>query len=308
MKIYKSITELVGRTPMLEISRYTKQNSAGARIIAKIEAFNPTGSAKDRAALAMLEDAEKSGRLKPGGTVIEPTSGNTGIGLAAVAAARGYRVILTMPDTMSIERRKLLSAYGAELILTEGAKGMAGAIEKAKELAFEIPGSIIAGQFENPSNPRAHYDTTAPEIWNDTNGKIDIFVAGIGTGGTLSGVGRYLKEKNPKIQVVGIEPAASPLISEGRSGGHGLMGIGANFIPENFQGEVCDKIITVREEDAYRAARELARCEGILVGISSGAALHGALTLAKCPENEGKIIAVLLPDTGERYLSTPLFD
>lgn len=308
MNIFKSVTELVGATPLLEAKKYSEKNFLKARVVVKLECFNPTGSAKDRAALAMICDAEKNGRLKKGGTIIEPTSGNTGIGLAAIAASRGYRVILTMPDTMSIERRKLLLAYGAELVLTDGALGMVGAIKKAEELLAEIPGSIIAGQFENPANPESHYNTTAPEIWGDTDGKVDIFVAGIGTGGTVSGIGKYLKEKNPNIKVVGIEPAASPLISKGYSGSHGLMGIGANFIPENFHSEFCDNIIAVKEEDAYNAAREFAKCEGILVGITSGAALYGALTLAKLPENEGKLIVALLPDTGERYLSTPLFN
>lgn len=307
MKIYKSASELIGNTPLLEIGRYAEKFGTKAKIAVKLELFNPTGSAKDRAALFMLDDAEKSGRLAPGGTVIEPTSGNTGIGLAAVAAARGYRVILTMPDTMSRERMKLLAAYGAELVLTEGSRGMAGAIEKAEALAKEIPGSIIAGQFENPANPDAHYKTTAPEIWADTDGKVDIFVAGIGTGGTLTGVGRYLKEKNPNIKIVGVEPASSPLITEGKAGTHGLMGIGANFIPENYDAAVCDKVMTVTEEEAYTAARAVAKCEGILIGITSGAALHAAAELGKLPENEGKLIVALLPDTGERYLSTPLF-
>lgn len=308
MKIYKSVSELVGRTPLLEISRYAKDNNLTARLAVKLESFNPTGSAKDRAALFMLDDAERKGILKPGGTVIEPTSGNTGIGLAAIAASRGYRVILTMPDTMSIERRKLLAAYGAELVLTEGKKGMTGAVEKAEELKKSIPGSIIAGQFENPANPLAHYETTAPEIWEASEGKVDIFVAGIGTGGTLSGVGKYLKEKNSNIQIVGVEPASSPLITEGKSGGHGLMGIGANFIPENYDASICDKVIAVTEDDAYEAARSLTKCEGILAGISSGAALYAATELSKLPENRGKLIVALLPDTGERYLSTPLFE
>ncbi len=308
MKIYKSASELIGHTPLLEIGRYAERMNIKSTIAAKLESFNPTGSAKDRAALFMLDDAEKCGRLTPGGTVIEPTSGNTGIGLAAVAAARGYRVILTMPDTMSRERISLLSAYGAELVLTEGSRGMSGAIEKAEALAKEIPGSIIAGQFENPANPEAHYKTTAPEIWADTDGKVDIFVAGIGTGGTLTGVGRYLKEKNPNIKIIGVEPASSPLITEGKAGAHGLMGIGANFIPENYDAAVCDSVMTVTEEEAYAAARTVAKTEGILVGITSGAALHAATKLAKLPENEGKLIVALLPDTGERYLSTPLFN
>lgn len=308
MKIYKSASELIGNTPLLEVSRYAATMNAKAKIAVKLESFNPTGSAKDRAALSMINDAERRGRLAPGGTIIEPTSGNTGIGLAAVAAARGYKVILTMPDTMSVERMKLLSAYGAELVLTEGRLGMAGAIEKANALAKEIPGSIIAGQFENPANPKAHYDTTGPEIFADTDGKVDIFVAGIGTGGTLSGVGGYLKEKNPSIEIVGVEPASSPLITEGKSAPHGLMGIGANFIPKNYYSDLCDKVVTVTENEAYTAARAVAKCEGILAGITSGAALHAATELARLPENEGKLIVALLPDTGERYLSTPLFD
>ncbi len=291
----------------MEIGCYSKCHRLKARLFAKLEYLNPAGSVKDRAALYMIKDAEASGRLKSGGTVIEPTSGNTGIGLAAVAASRGYKVILTMPDTMSVERRLLLSAYGAEIYLTEGAKGMAGAIEKAEELAAAIPGSVIAGQFENPANPHAHYEATAPEIWRDTDGKVDIFVAGVGTGGTVTGIGQYLKEKNPDIEIVAIEPASSPLLSEGRAGAHGLQGIGANFVPKALDTKVIDRVMTVTEEEAYAAARSLAKSEGILVGISSGAALHGASKLASMPENEGKNIVVLLPDTGDRYLSTPLF-
>ncbi len=292
----------------MEIGCYSKCHGLKSRLLAKLEYLNPAGSVKDRAALSMIKDAEESGRLKPGGTVIEPTSGNTGIGLAAAAASRGYKVILTMPDTMSVERRLLLSAYGAEIYLTEGKKGMAGAIEKAEELAATISGSVIAGQFENPANPRAHYETTAPEIWRDTDGQVDIFVAGVGTGGTITGIGRYLKEKNPDIEIVAIEPASSPLLSEGKAGAHGLQGIGANFVPKALDLQVIDRIITVTEEEAYAAARSLAASEGILVGISSGAALHGASKLAAMPENEGKNIVVLLPDTGDRYLSTPLFN
>ena len=307
MNIKKSFTDLIGGTPLMELANYKKANGLAATVLAKLEYFNPAGSAKDRVAAYMIADAESSGRLQPGATIIEPTSGNTGIGLAAVAASKGYRVILTMPDTMSIERRNLLRAYGAELVLTEGKKGMAGAIEKANELAASIPGSLIAGQFENPANPRAHYETTGPEIWRDTDGRVDIFVAGVGTGGTLSGVGRYLKEQNPDVKIVAVEPASSPLLSEGKAGAHGLMGIGANFVPDNLDRTVYDEIIPVTEADAYAAGRALVRGEGILVGITSGAAVHAAAMLAKRPENAGKIIVALLPDTGERYLSTPMF-
>ena len=307
MNIKKSFTDLVGGTPLMELANYKKANGLAATVLAKLEYFNPAGSAKDRVAAYMIADAESSGRLQPGATIIEPTSGNTGIGLAAVAASKGYRVILTMPDTMSVERRNLLRAYGAELVLTEGKKGMAGAIEKANQLAASIPGSLIAGQFENPANPRAHYETTGPEIWRDTDGKVDIFVAGVGTGGTLSGVGRYLKEQNPDVKIVAVEPASSPLLSEGKAGAHGLMGIGANFVPDNLDRTVYDEIIPVTEADAYAAGRALVRGEGILVGITSGAAVHAAAMLAKRPENAGKIIVALLPDTGERYLSTPMF-
>ncbi len=307
MNIYRSFGELIGKTPLFETVHYSEKNNLSAKIFAKLEYFNPAGSVKDRAAFYMVNDAEKSGRLKPGGTVIEPTSGNTGIGLAAVAASRGYRVILTMPDTMSVERRTLLGAYGAELILTDGKLGMSGAIEKARELAAQIDGSIIAGQFENPANAMAHYETTGPEIWEDTEGKVDIFVAGVGTGGTITGIGKYLKEKNPNIKIVAVEPTSSPMLSKGTSGAHGLQGIGANFVPDILDVSLLDEIVTVNEEDAYSAARELAVSEGILVGISSGAALHAAAMLARRPKNAGRNIVVLLPDTGDRYLSTPLF-
>ena len=305
MALVNGITDLVGNTPLLALRRL----GAGlpAALYAKLEYLNPAGSTKDRAALSMILDAEEQGLLRPGGAIIEPTSGNTGIGLAAIGVPRGYRVILTMPDSMSVERRKLLAAYGAELVLTEGARGMAGAIARAEELRREIPGSILAGQFENPANPAAHYRTTGPEIWRDLEGRVDLLVAGVGTGGTLSGAGRYLKEKNPALEVVAVEPAASPLLSGGTAGPHGLQGIGANFVPENFDRSLCDRIVTVREEEAYAAARALARREGILVGITSGAALHAALTLAKEPGNAGKQIVAILPDTGDRYLSTPLF-
>ena len=307
MNIKRNFCELVGGTPLMALENYKKACGLSAVILAKLEAFNPAGSAKDRVAASMIADMEASGKLKPGATIIEPTSGNTGIGLAAVAASKGYRVILTMPDTMSVERRNLLRAYGAELVLTEGKKGMTGAIEKANELAASIENSIIAGQFENPANPRAHYETTGPEIWRDTDGTVDIFVAGVGTGGTLSGVGRYLKEQNPAVKIVAVEPAKSPLLSEGKAGPHGLMGIGANFVPDNLDRTVYDEIITVAEEDAYAAGRALVRCEGFLAGITSGAALHAATVLAKRPENADKTIVALLPDTGERYLSTPMF-
>ena len=307
MPIYSNITELVGGTPLVSLGRYQKEKSLSATVLAKLECFNPAGSAKDRVGLSMILDAEEKGLLAPGGVIIEPTSGNTGIGLAAVGVSRGYRVILTMPDTMSVERRRLLAAYGAEVILTEGSRGMAGAIEKAKELADTIPGSFLAGQFENPANPAAHYKTTGPEIWADTEGKVDIFVAGVGTGGTLSGVGRYLKEKNPNVKIVAVEPAASPLLSGGKAGPHGLQGIGANFIPDNLDRTVYDEVLPVTEEEAYAAARDLVHYEGYLVGITSGAALHAATLLARRPENDGKVIVALLPDTGDRYLSTPLF-
>ena len=301
--LYKSMEDLIGNTPLVAL----KKISSSANILAKLESRNISGSAKDRIALAMILDAEEKGLLKAGGTVIEPTSGNTGIGLCAVAAARGYRCIIVMPDTMSVERQKLVAAYGGEVVLTPGAEGMTGAIAKAQALAEEIEGSLVAGQFTNPANPEAHYRTTGPEIWQDTEGKVDIFVAGIGTGGTISGVGRYLKEKNPHIRIVGIEPADSPLLSEGRSGSHKLQGIGANFVPDTLNRQILDEIITVTTEEAYAAARRLGREEGVLGGISSGAALHGAITLEQRPENAGKNIVVLLPDSGERYLSTDLY-
>ena len=307
MPIYHSVTELIGRTPLLELCNYERAHGLQATVLAKLECMNPAGSAKDRVAARMIAEAEAAGRLTSGGTIIEPTSGNTGIGLAAVAAARGYRVILTMPDTMSVERRALIAAYGAEIVLTPGAEGMAGSVAKAEELRRSIPGSIIAGQFENPANPAAHEATTGPEIWADTEGKVDIFVAGAGTGGTVSGVGRYLKAQDPNIKVVAFEPASSPLLTEGRAGPHGLQGIGANFVPENLDRTVLDEILTVTDADAYAAGRELARTEGILVGITSGAAVWAAAQLAMRPENAGKTIVALLPDSGERYLSTPMF-
>ena len=308
MKIYQNATELIGKTPLLELTHIEKSLGLKARILAKLEYFNPAGSVKDRIAKAMIEDAEAFGKLQPDSVIIEPTSGNTGIGLASVATARGYRVILTMPETMSVERRQLMKAYGAELILTPGAKGMQGAVDKAKELSEEIPGSFIPAQFDNPANANAHYTTTAPEIWQAADGNVDIFVAGVGTGGTITGVGRYLKEKNPHVKIYAVEPAGSPLLSKGIAGKHGLQGIGANFIPSVLDTEIYDGVIPVTEEEAYRAARLAGTAEGILVGISSGAALHAALALAKLPENAGKTIVTLLPDTGERYLSTPLFD
>ena len=307
MPIYHSVTELIGRTPLLELCNYEKHHGLGATVLAKLECGNPAGSAKDRVAANMIARAEAEGRLAPGGTILEPTSGNTGIGLAAVAAAKGYHVILTMPDTMSVERRALIAAYGAEIVLTPGTAGMAGAVAKAEELHRNIPGSIIAGQFENPANPEAHERTTGPEIWADTGGKVDIFVAGAGTGGTVSGVGRYLKAQNPNVKIVAFEPASSPLLTEGHAGPHGLQGIGANFVPENLDRSVLDEILTVTDEDAYAAGRELARTEGILVGITSGAAVWAAAQLARRSENAGKTIVALLPDSGERYLSTPMF-
>ena len=307
MKIYKKATELIGNTPLLELGNYEKAHGLEATILAKLEYLNPAGSVKDRIALAMLDDAESRGLLKPGSVIIEPTSGNTGIGLAAVAAARGYRIILTMPETMSVERRSLLCAYGAELVLTEGAKGMKGAIAKAQELAAQTENSFIPGQFTNPANPRAHRETTGPEIWRDTDGKVDIFVAGVGTGGTVTGVGEYLKAQNPDVRVVAVEPAGSPVLSGGASGPHKIQGIGAGFVPDTLNRAVLDEILLVENEDAFAAGRELARREGMLAGISSGAALHAATVLAKRPENRGKVIVVLLPDTGDRYLSTPLF-
>ena len=307
MRIYHSLSELVGHTPLLSADSYRAAVNLHAALLLKLECCNPAGSAKDRVALQMITDAERSGELRRGGTIIEPTSGNTGIGLAAMGIARGYRVILTMPDSMSAERRLLLAAYGAELVLTPGSKGMSGAVEKAQQLHRETPGSWIAGQFDNPANPRAHYLTTGPEIWQDTDGHVDILVAGVGTGGTLSGTAAYLKEQNPRLRAVAVEPASSPLLSEGRSGPHGLQGIGANFVPENLNRSMVDEIFPVTDEDAYAAARTLVRTEGVLCGISSGAALHAATVLAKKPENEGKTIVAVLPDTGERYLSTPLF-
>ena len=306
-KIYKSVEELIGKTPLLELTNLEQKMGLKATLLAKVEALNPGGSAKDRVAKRMVEDAEQAGILKEGATIIEPTSGNTGIGLAVMAAARGYRAIIVMPDTMSMERRLLMTAFGAELVLTEGAKGMAGAIEKAEELAKEIPNSFIPGQFDNPSNPAAHYDTTGPEIWEDTDGKVDIFVAGIGTGGTLTGVGRYLKEKNPNVKIIGVEPASSPLLTKGTAGPLGLQGIGANFVPPILDTELYDEVLTVTEEEAYEAGRALARKEGLLAGISAGAAVHAAAEVAKRPENVGKTVVVLLPDTGDRYLSTPMF-
>ena len=306
--IYTSADQLIGKTPLLELTHIEKETGAKARILAKLEYFNPAGSVKDRIAKAMIDEAEASGKLKPGSTIIEPTSGNTGIGLASVAAARGYRIIITMPETMSVERRQLMKAYGAELVLTEGAKGMKGAIAKAEELAKEIPGSFLPGQFVNPANPAAHRSTTGPEIWTDTEGKVDIFVAGVGTGGTITGVGQYLKEQNPAVKVVAVEPKDSPVLSEGRSGVHKIQGIGAGFVPEVLDTAVYGEIIPVSNEDAFAAGRLVGRKEGILVGISSGAALHAAIQLAKRPENADKTIVALFPDTGDRYLSTPLFE
>lgn len=307
MKIYSGIDELIGKTPLMEVDGFASEYELFAKVLIKIEKFNPAGSVKDRAAKFMIDDAEEKGLLKKGATIIEPTSGNTGIGLAMIAAKRGYKLILTMPETMSIERRKLLKAYGATVVLTDGKKGMQGAVEKAKELNAEIAGSFIPDQFSNKANALAHYKTTGPEIYSDTDGKVDIFVAGVGTGGTLSGAGKFLKEKNPNVKVVGVEPLSSPLISLGKSGAHKIQGIGANFIPDNFDGNVCDKIITVTDNDAINTAKLLAKKEGMLVGISSGAALSAAIELAKLKENKGKIIVALLPDTGERYLSTELF-
>ena len=306
-KIYTSADQLIGRTPLLELTHIEAAEGLQARVLAKLEYFNPAGSVKDRVAKAMIDDAEATGKLKPGSVIIEPTSGNTGIGLASVAAARGYRVTIVMPDTMSMERRLLMKAYGAELVLTEGAKGMAGAIAKADELAAEIPGSFVAGQFVNPANPAAHRATTGPEIWQDTDGQVDIFVAGAGTGGTITGVGGYLKEKNPAVRVVAVEPSDSAVLSGGKAGPHKLQGIGAGFVPEVLDTTVYDEVMPVTAEDAFAAGRMMGRKEGVLVGISSGAALHAALELAKRPENAGKTIVVLLPDTGDRYLSTPMF-
>ncbi len=306
--IFRSMTELIGATPLVELCRYREQEQLGARILAKLESFNPAGSAKDRIALRMIEDAEQTGRLQPGATIIEPTSGNTGIGLAAVAAARGYKAIFIMPETMSVERRKLLAVYGAQIVLTPGREGMQGAVDKAAALAQEIPGALVLGQFVNPANPEAHYRTTGPEIWRDSNGTVDILVAGIGTGGTLSGAGRYLKEQNADVRVVGVEPAASPLLTEGRAGPHALQGIGANFIPDTLDRSIYDEVLPVPDEAAFSTAKALARCEGLLAGISSGAALWAAAALARRPENEGKTVVAVLTDTGERYLSTRLFE
>lgn len=306
-KIYKTADELIGNTPLLELSNIKKSESLDATLLAKLEYFNPAGSVKDRIAKAMIDDAEKSGKLKKGSVIIEPTSGNTGIGLAAVAAARGYRIIIVMPETMSVERRILMKAYGAELVLSEGAKGMKGAIEKANELAKEIPDSFIPGQFVNPANPAAHVASTGPEIWNDTDGKVDIFVAGVGTGGTITGVGQYLKSKNPSVKVVAVEPSDSPVLSQGKSGPHKIQGIGAGFVPDVLDTKVYDEVITVTSDDAFAAGRLVGKREGVLVGISSGAAVWAGIQLAKRPENKGKNIVVLLPDTGDRYLSTALF-
>ena len=306
-KVYTSITQLIGGTPLVELKNYEAENKLEAKILAKLEYFNPAGSVKDRIAKAMLDDAEAKGLLKPGATIIEPTSGNTGIGLASVAAARGYKIILTMPETMSVERRNLLKAYGAELVLTDGAKGMKGAIAKAQELAEATPGSFIPGQFTNPANPAVHRATTGPEIWADTDGKVDIFVAGVGTGGTLTGVGEYLKAQNPNVKIVAVEPAGSPVLSKGVAGPHKIQGIGAGFVPDTLNTKIYDEIIPVENEDAFTTGRAIARKEGVLIGISSGAAVYAATVLAKRPENKGKTIVALLPDTGDRYLSPPLF-
>ena len=307
-KVYTAVDQLIGNTPLLELCRLEKDLGLKAKLLAKLEYLNPAGSSKDRIGLAMIDAAEREGRLRPGSVIIEPTSGNTGIGLCCVAAARGYRVIIVMPETMSMERRVLMKAYGAELVLTEGAKGMKGAIEKAEELAASLPGSFIPGQFTNPVNAEAHYRTTGPEIWDDTTGLVDVFVAGVGTGGTITGTGRYLKEKKPSVKVVAVEPATSAVLSGGKAGPHGLQGIGAGFIPKVLDTAVYDEVVTVENEEAYEAARLLGKTEGVLVGISSGAALHAAIELAKRPAYEGKTIVVLLPDTGDRYLSTPLFE
>lgn len=306
-KIYQKITDLIGGTPLLELTNYEKKNNLEATVLGKLEYFNPAGSVKDRIAKAMVDEAEQEGKLKEGSVIIEPTSGNTGIGLASVAAARGYKIIITMPETMSIERRNLLKAYGAELVLTDGAKGMKGAIEKAKELAETTENSFIPSQFTNPANPAYHRATTGPEIWADTDGKVDIFVAGVGTGGTVTGVGQYLKSQNPDVKVIAVEPAGSPVLSQGKAGAHKIQGIGAGFVPETLDTKVYDEIITVENEDAFKTGRDIARSEGVLVGISSGAAVWAATELAKRPENKGKTIVALLPDTGERYLSTPMF-
>ena len=308
MRVFNNITGLIGHTPLVEINRFTEKLGLKARILVKLELFTPAGSVKDRIALSMIEDAEKKGLLKPGSVIIEPTSGNTGIGLASIAASKGYRAVFTMPETMSAERRKLLQAYGAEIVLTEGAKGMKGAIAKAEELARQTPGSFIPGQFVNPANPEAHVRTTGPEIWDDTDGKVDIFVAGVGTGGTVTGTGRYLKSKNPAVRVVAVEPAASPVLTQGKAGPHAIQGIGAGFVPEVLDTKIYDEVIDVTNEDALATGREIARKEGFLVGISSGAALFAAVELARRPENAGKLIVALLPDNGDRYLSTKLFE
>ncbi|MCC8196055.1 MAG: cysteine synthase A [Ruminococcus sp.] len=307
MTVYNKITDLVGGTPLLRLNNYLKADKYYADILAKLEYLNPAGSVKDRIAKAMIDNAEATGDLKEGSVIIEPTSGNTGIGLAAIAASKGYRIILTMPETMSVERRNLLKAYGAELVLTEGSKGMKGAIAKANELAETIPDSFIPGQFVNPANPKAHFETTGPEIWNDTDGKVDIFVAGVGTGGTISGVGKYLKSRNPDVKIVAVEPAGSPVLSTGVAGSHKLQGIGAGFVPDTLDTSIYDEIITIKDEEAFDTGRKLAKVEGLLVGITSGAAVYAASILAKRPENEGKTIVALLPDTGDRYLSTPMF-
>ena len=306
-KIYTSADQLIGKTPLLELSHIEKAEKLEAKLLAKLEYFNPAGSVKDRIAKAILDDAEASGKLKPDSVIIEPTSGNTGIGLASVAAARGYRIIIVMPETMSVERRQLMKAYGAELVLSDGAKGMKGAIAKAEEIAAQTPGSFIPGQFVNPANPKAHYETTGPEIWEDTDGKVDIFVAGVGTGGTVTGVGEYLKSQNPNVKIVAVEPASSPVLSKGTAGAHKIQGIGAGFVPDVLNTKVYDEIIPVSNEDAFATGRKIGRSEGVLVGISSGAALWAAIEIAKRPGSEGKTIVVLLPDTGDRYLSTPLF-
>lgn len=307
MTVYKAISDLIGNTPLVELTHIEEKEGLDSRVVAKVEFFNPAGSEKDRIAKKMIEDAEKAGKIKPGATLIEPTSGNTGIGIASVAAAKGYKAIMTMPETMSVERRNLLKAYGAKVVLTDGKTGMKGAIAKAKELAATIPNSFIPSQFENPSNPQAHYESTGPEIWKDTEGKVDIFVAGVGTGGTVSGTGKYLKDQNPNVKVIAVEPATSPVLSQGYAGPHGIQGIGAGFVPNTLDTSVYDEVFTVTNEQAYETGRLIAHNEGMLVGISSGAATYAAIQIAKRPENKGKTIVVLLPDTGERYLSTPMF-